>query len=645
MPRLVIAILILFLGFLTAFIDKADEAFTPNNSFFEPRVKAGNWKFNADNKYQNKIFALLSPDENKVYAEYEFSISANRVKNINKIIFEPVSRLKLPPYFSENEELDFIKFNITKLFINGESADLSFENSDNSLVIKFDSCLAIASPSKIRILYNFDFPSNGEYLGRARGRNFFFLSHWIPKFISGTDSAYISFDIFRAITNGDLFESYYAKIKTPKNYTAVSSGILIEKTETRDFNEFEFVSENAIDFSWAASDDMIFRSSRVEAKGREDIKLNILLQPENEKYLDRYINAVSYSLIELNKFIGKYPYDEFTLVDLPRSCNISEIASPGLITIKAELFSSITSRQPEYSIAKNAARMYFGCFVGLDKSKDAWLEFGLSNYIADKILDEYYETKHASFNLFGHYPINGLNLLSYNEIPLIYSLGKFPMPSGFESLEKYIKAPYSSAISDSAFGIPDRTVYFASIYAKPELTLLTLENYFGRVLIMQALNRYYKTHKFKKASTYEFINSFDLIKNPQALEAVKWTLNESSISDYKIENIKYNQKANEYEVIAARIGGGRFEQTIIVYLEGDSIKFNWDGKDKWKSFYFKTDKKVYGAEIDPYRRNMLDINWANNSYTINKQYGGSISVSVMWFFWMQNLLLALGSIG
>ena len=52
-----------------------------------------------------------------------------------------------------------------------------------------------------------------------------------------------------------------------------------------------------------------------------------------------------------------------------------------------------------------------------------------------------------------------------------------------------------------------------------------------------------------------------------------------------------------------------------------------------------------GAEVDPYRKNLLDINFANNSYMIDEHYGASLSLAVRWFFWIQNALMILGSIG
>jgi hypothetical protein len=93
-----------------------------------------------------------------------------------------------------------------------------------------------------------------------------------------------------------------------------------------------------------------------------------------------------------------------------------------------------------------------------------------------------------------------------------------------------------------------------------------------------------------------------------------------------------------------RIGDGIFKQDIALYTDNDTLFQIWDGNERLKKIIFRTENVVKGAEIDPYKKNILDLNYANNSYILKRQYGGSLRLSFRFLFWFQNLLLILGSI-
>jgi len=70
----------------------------------------------------------------------------------------------------------------------------------------------------------------------------------------------------------------------------------------------------------------------------------------------------------------------------------------------------------------------------------------------------------------------------------------------------------------------------------------------------------------------------------------------------------------------------------------------WSGEERVKILKFKTHDFPISAEIDPERKNPFDINYANNSMTVELQIMGSLSISLKWFFWMQNFLMIMGGL-
>jgi len=245
--------------------------------------------------------------------------------------------------------------------------------------------------------------------------------------------------------------------------------------------------------------------------------------------------------------------------------------------------------------------------------------------------------------LFGFYPIFGLNFLSYKEIPLVYTLGNYDQEEAADKLEKYYVSPTSSAILDTSCKLPNASIYGISVYAKPQLVLHLLERYLGFEKLMSAFKEYYSKYKFKHPQPDDFINIIKSKSDSDISKLIDDLFHKTFYFDYRINSIG-NAGNGQYEVFIERIGAGTIPQDVAFYTDKDTLYKKWDGVERWKIIKFRTNNKVKGAELDPAHKNILDLNYANNSYLLNKQYGASLRLSFRFFFWFQNLLLILGSI-
>ena len=218
------------------------------------------------------------------------------------------------------------------------------------------------------------------------------------------------------------------------------------------------------------------------------------------------------------------------------------------------------------------------------------------------------------------------------------------VPEGAKRIINYYRNSSIGTIADTSYKLPTRLSYVVNSYSKPELMLLTLERYLGINKMMSILKQYYDNYKYKHPVGNDFIN---IVQN-NCKEDMNWFFNEfyfsAKVFDYSISSVK-KVSPNEYDVIAERLGDGFFKNDIYLYTDKDTLKQKWTTNDRWKVFRFKTNNKVVAAEIDPERKNLLDINVANNSFTLEPRVWASLSISIRWFFWVQNALMILGSIG
>ncbi len=535
--------------------------------------------------------------------------------------------------------------------INGEISELIYfqpetPNRFDSTVAKInlDKSVEPGDTIKITFEYSLRIPRSVKRFGYAEGRNFYFISQWFPKIGVLEDHGWVCSQYHPYLNFYSNFGRYSVQIKVPENFIVGATGVEKEKYVTEKYSIYKFVQNGVHDFVWFVADKILTRNDVYTRNDGTQILIQTYVQPERRKYINRYIETVKNCLSFFEKNIGIYPYQNITLVDVPRTSGSGGMEYPTLFTVSAELFSPQKTGMPEYLVAHEFSYQYFYGIIANNEVYEAWLDEGFASYTATKIMYEYYPEILEHFKFITYLPIYGLNFLSYNEIPIIYSMVDIHIDEGLKSAVTYYKSPTIGTLRDTSYKLPNRMSYVINSYAKPELVLLTLERYLGFEKMMGILKNYYDTYKYRHPKSEDFLN---IVQN-NTEEDIQWFIDEfinsSRIFDYKISYIKKITE-DKYEVMAERLCDGIFKYEIVLYTDKDTLMQKWEDRERWKIFTFETRNRVIAAEIDPGRKNLLDINFANNSYTIEPRIWGSLSISIRWFFWIQNALMVLGSIG
>ena len=601
----------------------------------------------------------LIPDEKKIVAE-------EKLTWINKTPF-PTSEIQIHLYpnafkssntlFARGRGIKITRetrssIEFSEIKINNEPAQLFYFQTEAE--DRFDSTVAkiiLNHPAipgdtiKINFKYSTAVPKAGKRFGYAEDRNFFFISQWFPKAGVFQNGKWICSPYFPFTNFYSDFGKYNVSITVPGNYSVAATGVQTSDIKNK-YNKstFKFIQEGVLDFAWMASDDIVLHNAIYRRNDSSEIKIKLAILPEDEKYQNRFINAVKNALRYFENNIGIYPYHTITVVDVPAATQAGGMEYPTLITTGAELFSPVETFQPESVTVHEFVHQFFYGIVANNEVYDAWLDEGLTSYLSSKIVEIYYGKGLLNFKFLRYYPVFGLNFLSYNEIPLVYTLGSFTLPRGANMLKEYYQAPTIASILDTSYKLPNSISYSIEAYSKPELVLISLERFFGYRKMIKILREYYKQYKFKHPTSDDFLSVIRKNTNGDFEWIYENLFKGSSTFDYKVKYVRPSDNENEYEVLLERSGDGIFKQDIALYTDRDTIFKSWDGKERWGKIIFKTKNIVKGAEIDPYKKNILDLNYANNSYILNRQFGGSLRLSFRFLFWFQNLLLILGSV-
>jgi len=629
-------------------------------------------KFNSNSLYKDGI---LKTEYAKVIrtANYEFEVifSADKKKIYVKENIEWINQTKFPTNeiqlhlysnaYSNNNTLfakayhlneeNKSRLEISKCEVNGTEKELEIIHPE--IVNEFDSTVAKisldkwANPNdtvKIYFEYSLKIPIGVKRFGSATGRNFFFISQWFPKVGVFENGKWVCSQYHPYLNFYSDFGDYKAKIITPKEYKIASTGIIEKSVENKNSNVYSIIQSGVHDFVWVVTDDIIEKESFYCRKDGSHIQVKAFVQPEREKYIERYFKIVNDCLQYFEDNIGIYPYQALTLVDVPRTSVSSGMEYPTLFTVSADLFARKNTGWPEYLVAHELSHQFFQGLIANNEVYEAWLDEGFASYIATKIMYKYHSPILENFKVAQHIPVFGLNFLSYNDIPIIYILSDIFITEGTRAITNYYTNLNVGTIADTSYKLPTRLSYIVNTYNKPELMLLTLERYLGEEKMMMILKEYYNMFKYKHPTAIDFIT----VVNKISRENMNWFFDEiyrsSKSFDYRVTSVRKSSET-EYEVLVERLGDGIFKTEIALVTDKNTQIRKWDGSEKWKIFKFTTVNKVISAEIDPERKNLLDINFANNSFTLEKRDYAAISISSRWFFWVQNALMILGSIG
>lgn len=557
-------------------------------------------------------------------------------------------------YMEEDDlpELSKSEVKIKELSVQGSPAELIYtqnetENKNDSTVAKI-VLQKEAKPGdtvKIYVKYEMPVPKAIGRCGYTLNRNFFFISQWFPKVGVFDGGKWYCSPFYGKTEFFSDFGEYSVKIKAPKQYSVASTGYLYSRKQADGDKYIHWYKQYGVhDFAFMASDEIEHAYKIYKRKDGSSVKIIGYFQPENVKFRERYLSAVYNSLQYFEDNLGPYPYETITLVDVPKTSTSGAMEYPTLITTSTKVFSPEESNAPEEVTVHEFSHQYFYGILANNEVYEAWLDEGFADYFQAKIIEKYYQPEKSYFTLFRYYPLKGIQFFSYKEVPLVYSLTDIDIPPEAKLVTNYYQNIALGAITDTSYKHFNWSSYEAFTYDKPALALLSLERYIGRDDLMGVIKNYYDKNKFRHPAADDL---FGEIKNYNKTN-LQWFIDNfiksPAFFDYEVSSVKRLENDDHYEVLVKRKGEAVSCSDIVLYTEKDTLKQYWDGKEKWKKFIFTTKNIVVGAEIDPERKNLLDVNFANNSYIINRQYGGATRISFRWFFWMQNLLMIFGGL-
>jgi hypothetical protein len=504
-------------------------------------------------------------------------------------------------------------------------------NPDDSTVIKINLPQPAKPGDTVFLKIDFETRLPGRIIRTGYKDNFYFVAQWFPKFgvYESTGMRYAvkgAWNCHQFHNNSEFYSNhsvYDVKITLPVNYIVGTGGLLLEESKTGTNEKImTFRAEDIVDFAWTA-----WPSYEVFTDQWKHVKITLLLPRERTVQAERQLRAVKYALEYFDKNVGPYPWPYLTFVDPPAKGE----GSGGMEYTTLFTSASFTGvpgflHLPEMVTIHEFGHAYFMGILASNEFEEPWLDEGVNQFWESRIMDNYYG---ANSSMIDH-PLLEISDLSIARSSYVYS-GSRQVTTNSEYSWNYPHGTYSMMS-----------------YSKTAICLRTLMGIVGEETTDNIFRQYYKEWAFRYPSGRDFINVVNKVVMENSGDKfgpdMNWFFDETlfgtGICDYKVSDIrnkridssiksgdsvsadveKRSENGSDFNAVVEleRLGEVMLPVDVLIHFkDGTDVHELWDGKSRFRDFSYSGKGEVEWAKIDPDYKIVMDVNYINNSMTLD----------------------------
>jgi hypothetical protein len=533
-------------------------------------------------------------------------------------------------------------------------------------------------------------------------KNYFLVAQWFPKpgVYEGVGDRHRqtpgwNCHQFHSVT--EFFADYGVfdvRLTVPSDFEIGATGAERSRTQNPDgTTTYNYYQEDVHDFAWVTQPkseaekiartfeaDKQVTPAEIEEWSRktgtppeqvklQDVKVSLFLQREHLQQAERHFRAIFAALKWLGLFYGKYPYDTLTVVDPIGHSGGMEY--PTFITAGTQYWPEKHALSPEGVIVHEFGHQFWYGLVGNNEFEEAWLDEGFNTYSTTKVLERAFPPSEKYERLAGvPYPAAEWTKMPLPKYPW-YGVGSVVLGQYFERVplvqmyarsgRGYWQRAQADAMQRYAWLDMDAESYGVQAYAKPEVTLLTLEALLGEHW-PKVIRTYQQRYRFKHPDAIDFMNTVNEVSGRDMKWFFDQTVYGTGMLDYSVsvkmektdkeglfdqdgkeayvapKKVKDKDAEKESEVLVQRLGEMQFPVILHVAFEDGTEKTEqWDGQYRWAKF--KYPKKVKSAVIDQEFAWKLQVNRTHDSFLKEPVKLAAEKWYLRWVVWLQNLMM------
>lgn len=481
--------------------------------------------------------------------------------------------------------------------------------------------------------------------------SYYFVAQWFPK-VGVLQADGWNCHQFHAGT--EFFSDYGVydvKLTVPRGWVVGATGVEREARDNPDgTTTHRFYQEDVHDFAWTTSPAYLVRTARFEQAGLPPVEMRLLLQPEHAGQAERHFAATRAALRYYGQWFGPYPYPHITVVDPAWQSRAGGMEYPTLFTAGTRWLAPAAVADPEGVTVHECGHQFWYAIVGNNEFEDAWIDEGFNTFSTARTMSAAFDPNFESFRLFGGF------------VPVV--LHDFRVT---REVDENGLASYRAGAKLDAQSTPSWRYWPAAggalSYSKTALWLNTLERYLGWSTTQRIMSTFFARWKFRHPKPHDFFAVVNEVSGRDMTWFFDQVYRSSNVFDYSVAELRsgpveasgfFDSKGKPVfqagkkspgqfrtTVVVRRLGEAVFPVDVLVtFRNGETARERWDGRDRWKMFAYDRPAAAVSAQVDPNRVLLLDVDYPNNSRTLEPR-GGAASTkwTLKWMSWLQDFLL------
>jgi Peptidase family M1 domain len=484
--------------------------------------------------------------------------------------------------------------------------------------------------------------------------NSYFLAQWFPKMGVLEDTGWNCRQFHAATEFFADFGTYDVRLTVPSGWIVGATGLERGRRDEADgTTTHQYYQDDVHDFAWTTSPDYIERRARFEHPTLPAVDMRLLLQPEHRGQADRHFRATEAALKYYGEWFGAYPYGHITVVDPAWQSGAGGMEYPTLFTAGTRWLTPRDVTQPESVTIHEAGHQFWYGIVANNEFEHAWLDEGLNTFSTARTIAQAYQPNYVAKRYFG-----GFVPWVFRDLPIARATDGNRL-SGYRAVAEADdqSTPSWQYWPGSAGGIT---------YNKTALWLHTLERMVGWETLQRIMSTYFSRWAFRHPKPQDFFAVASEVSGRDLTWFFDQVHRSSNVFDYGIELLRSEPASGRgffgddnrrtfstppatgdaYRtiVVVRRFGEGIFPVDVRLTLENkEEIRWQWDGRARWKMFEVERPVRGAYAQVDPDRVLLLDVNYTNNSATLDPQARRAARKwSLAWLIWLQDHLITYG---
>jgi len=467
--------------------------------------------------------------------------------------------------------------------------------------------------------------------------DYYFFGQWFPKLGVLEDAGWNTHQFHSGTEFYSDYGVYDVRMTVPRGYVVGASGREVSVTGGPNGTAVHrYHGEDIHDFAWVTSPDFLVRTRTFTHPTLPRVEMRLLLRPNHAGQEDRHFDAAAATLKYYGEWFGPYPYGNVTIVDPAFQSGSGGMEYPTLFTAGTRWLAPRRDIDVEEVTIHEAGHQWWYGLVGSNEFENAWMDEGI-NQFSESRTDEvaFGSSNYLTRRYFGGF------------IPWVFDDIRVKREWD-EGLAGYRAQAESDAEATPSFRYWPSTGGNIT-YFKTALWLHTLENWLGWPTLQRAMSTYFDRWAFRHPQPVDFFQAIGETAGRDMTPFFDQVYRGSNTFDYGLQQFTSTPAGKDKfrtTVVARRFGEAIFPVDVVTtFNDGSKKSERWDGVERRIIYRYDSKVRARSVAVDPNHVLMLDVNYTNNSRTLDSRAGeASLKWSLKWMTWLQDLLITYASL-